>query len=404
MSEISNIYTTKGQSIIAEGAHRFRTARQGDPVTRFRDAIRPVAISLETRTDEELVSDGRLHPDPVIREHALYNLIDRQGVQALPVVKAALFNDPDADLRINLLWAIENLASNTCAEIGVALLEDHDARVREWARVFAWEKRWVDEDFRIKREAVHYKDRTFDETIYLHINCDLYIRLTETNELWGHIIMSPQMLARVYGQAYACPITRTREKEIVIAKTLKGLHDDGSNHYESFLFRGFTERVEANQGNFYFETHTTRPFFMSGKADDLSEGVVEGVNVPFAREGQWFLNENICLEGGNAIEYVRGLFQGWAYVNFARVHKEGGNLLFPGNSVLSTLHHPVVGEKTNTFLAGAFKGKVVDWNGDGVLDLNYLQSPSTPKGEVDSNFDGIPDTPGMSVCGRPFAK
>jgi hypothetical protein len=59
---------------------------------------------------------------------------------------------------------------------------------------------------------------------------------------------------------------------------------------------------------------------------------------------------------------------------------------------------------TNTFLTGSFKGKVIDWNGDGVLDLNYLQSPSTAKGEVDSNFDGIPDVAGMSVCSRPFQK
>jgi len=36
------------------------------------------------------------------------------------------------------------------------------------------------------------------------------------------------------------------------------------------------------------------------------------------------------------------------------------------------------------------------------LDLNFLQSPSTAEGEVDSNFDGIADVPGMSVCNRPF--
>ena len=124
--------------------------------------------------------------------------------------------------------------------------------------------------------------------------------------------------------------------------------------------------------------------------------------VPFAREGQWFLNENIHVKGGSAIEYVRGLFQGWAYINFARIQKSGGEFFFPGNSVLSTLHHPIVGSKTNAFLTGGFKGKVLDWNNDGVLDLNYLQSPSTAAGEVDSNFDGIADVPGMSVCNHPF--
>ena len=58
--------------------------------------------------------------------------------------------------------------------------------------------------------------------------------------------------------------------------------------------------------------------------------------------------------------------------------------------------------KTNAFLTGGFKGKVLDWNNDGALDLNFLQSPSTAEGEVDSNFDGIADVPGMSVCNRPF--
>ena len=382
----------------------FRGTRVGEPIVRFCDGLGKVAISLETRSEDELENDGRLHPDPVVREQALYNLIYKRGLNAMPVVESVLLNDPDPLLRINVLWAVEHMDSERCARLGHALMSDPNPRVREWARVFAWEKQWINEDFRYARDAVHLKDRTFDETIFLHIKCDLFIRLTETNELWGHLIMSPQMLARVYGQAYACPITRTREREIVIAKTLKGLHEDGSDHYEAFLFRGFTERTASDSGNFYFETHTDRPFYRSGKADDLSEGVVEHVNVPFAREGQWFLNRDICLEHGNAIEYVRGLFQGWAYVNFARIQREGGELLFPGNSVLSTLHHPEVGSITNTFLAGSFKGKVVDWNNDGVLDLNYLQSPSTSRGEVDSDFDGIPDVAGMSVCSRPFRK
>jgi hypothetical protein len=134
----------------------------------------------------------------------------------------------------------------------------------------------------------------------------------------------------------------------------------------------------------------------------MSAGVVENVNVPFAREGQWFLNPNIQIDGKNAIEYVRGLFQGWAYVNLDRIVGDGGDFMFPGNSVLSTLHHPEVGQITNTFLFGGFKGKVVDWDNDGVLDLNYLPSHATAKGEIDSNLDGQPDIPGMMVCPRPF--
>jgi len=360
--------------------------------------MRSIGISLDTRTDEELIHDATSHPDAVIREQALYSLAHRKQAGSFDVLRRAALHDSDSQLRVNVLWLMENLDAAGCAEVGRALVADPDPRVREWARVFAWEMGWVNEDFRTATQAMHWPNRTFDQTIYLHIQCDVYVRLAESNELWGHLIMSPQTLARVYGQAYACPIFKTREKEIVIAKTLNGLHADGSPHYEAFLFRGFTERTEPNTGNFYFETHTKRPFFLSGKADDTTEGVVDDITVPFAREGQWFTNPNIRVNGVNPIEYVRGLFQGWGFVNFARIQKEGGEYFWPGNSVLSTLHHPEVGAKTNAFISGYFKGKVLDWNNDGVLDLNYLQSPSTAKGEVDSDFDGAPDVPGQTVC------
>jgi hypothetical protein len=257
--------------------------------------------------------------------------------------------------------------------------------------------KWAEQDFRHAREYRYYSGRTFDETIYLHITCNLYVKLGEGADMWGHMLMSPQMLARVYGQAKACPIIETREREIVIAKTLANLYGEGEDHHEAFLFRGFTERTHPLSGNFYFETQSKRPFFLAGKASDPSEGVVEDVIVPFAREGQWFLNPDIKIKGQNAIEYVRGLFQGWAFINLERIERSGGEFLFPGNSILSTLHHPVVGEKTNTFLNGRFKGKVVDWDGDGVIDLNYLPAHATAKGEVDSNLDGIPDHPGQTV-------
>lgn len=391
-------------ALLAKNAHvnPFQQLKKGDPTIRFCNSIRGAAISLETRTDDQLQNDARNNSDPVLREHAIYQIIARQGIKALPLIEAVLNEDTDSQVRINTLWALEGLDDERCATIALPLVNDADARVQEWARVFCWEMGWSPEDFRRAKEARYYEGRTFDETIFLHIKCDLFIRLAESNDLWGHVIMSPQMLARVYGQALACPIMKTREKEIVISKTLKGLHADGSNHYEAFLFKGFTERSQPNSGNFYFETQTTRPFYVSGKADDTSEGVINDVVVPFAREGQWFLNPNIQIDGKNAIEYVRGLFQGWAYVNLNRIVGDSGDFMFPGNSVLSTLHHPEVGQLTNTFLFGGFKGKVVDWDNDGVLDLNYLPSYATAKGEIDSDLDGKPDIPGMMVCPRPF--
>ena len=369
----------------------------GDPTTRFEDMIARVSVNLEKRTDSELVRDGRNLPDPAFREHALYQYLARNGADALPVIREAIFEDTDTDLRINLLWALEWLHSEECKPIGLALLNAADHRVQEWARVFAWEMGWADKDFRRAREFKHHEGRTFDQTIYLHITCNIYIKLGPAPDMWGHLLLSPQMLKKVFGQALACNNMQTRDDEVVVAKTLAGLNVDGSKHHEAFLFRGFTELTNPLQGNFYFETQTKRPIFLSGKANDPSEGVVEDVTVPFARQGQWFLNDDLRVKGRKAIEYVRGLFQGWSYVNLERIENSGGDFFFPGNSILSTLHHPVVGPKTNGFVNGRFKGKVVDWDGDGVIDLNYLPAHATIKGEVDSNLDGIPDEPGRHV-------
>jgi hypothetical protein len=369
----------------------------GDPTTRFEDMIARVSVNLEKRTDSELIRDGRNLPDPAFREHALYQYLARNGAEALPVIREAIFEDPDTDLRVNLLWALEWLRSEECKPIGVALLNAADHRVQEWARVFAWEMGWTDKDFRRAREFKHHEGRTFDQTIYLHITCNIYIKLGPAPDMWGHLLLSPQMLKKVFGQALACNNMHTRDDEVVVAKTLSGLNADGSKHHEAFLFRGFTELTNPLQGNFYFETQTKRPIFLSGKANDPSDGVVEDVTVPFARQGQWFLNDDIRVKGRKAIEYVRGLFQGWSYVNLERIENSGGDFFFPGNSILSTLHHPVVGPKTNGFVNGRFKGKVVDWDGDGVIDLNFLPAHATTKGEVDSNLDGSPDEPGRHV-------
>lgn len=373
----------------------------GDPTTRFEDMIARVAVSLEKRTDEQLLEDGRSQSDPALREHALFQYLWRNGAEALPALWPSLYEDTDTDLRINLLWALEWLPSEECRRVGLALTNDRDHRVREWARVFAWEMGWSDKDFRHAREFKHHEGRTFDQTIYLHITCNLYIKLGATNDMWGHLLISPQMLKRVFGQALACNNMKTRDDEVVVAKTLSGLNTDGSEHYEAFLFRGFTELTNPLQGNFYFETQTQRPFFMSGRANDPSEGVVESVTVPFAREGQWFLNKDIEVNGRKAIEYVRGLFRGWSYVNLDRIENSGGEFFFPGNSILSTLHHPVVGPKTNSFINGRFKGKVVDWDGDEIIDLNHLPAHATTTGEIDSNLDGIADEPGRHVRDYP---
>jgi hypothetical protein len=96
---------------------------------------------------------------------------------------------------------------------------------------------------------------------------------------------------------------------------------------------------------------------------------------------------------------VRGRFQGWGYANPEAVAgKTIEEVLLPGNAILSTLHDPVAGPLTNVFISGTFKGKLNDWDGDGVIDLNSRDVYSTVDGEIDSNQDGIADEPGRTCC------
>lgn len=184
----------------------------------------------------------------------------------------------------------------------------------------------------------------------------------------------------------------------MIAKTISGLHADGSPHCDNYLFRGFTDRTRRDRGNFFFESLVPRTFFKSGRADDPSEGVRKA-NIGFARYGTWHLEPKFQIREEAAIRYVRGRFQGWGYVNLARIAGRSiEQVLTPGNGVLSTLHDPEVGPMTNAFILGTFKGKLNDWDGDGRIDMNSRDVYSTVDGEIDSDQDGVADEPGLTCC------
>jgi hypothetical protein len=44
--------------------------------------MRHIGISLDTRTDEELIDDATGHRDAAVREQALYTLAHRKGADA----------------------------------------------------------------------------------------------------------------------------------------------------------------------------------------------------------------------------------------------------------------------------------------------------------------------------------
>jgi len=372
----------------------------GDPAAWASDfgyALDRVAVRLDPRPSAALRHEALNHPDPAMREQALYEYADRDEEDALELLSRAVESDPDRQVRWDALWAMEKLGGAPAIQALRRFQNDRDPEIAEWAGLFAGELLTGNPVFD-DRSCRYTPGRTFDETIFLLIHCDLYIRLDESNQRWGKLSLAPQGLARVYGQAPACPNVATRERQLVIAKTITGLHADGSPHIDNYLFRGFTERTRPDRGNFFFESNVKRPFYVSGRADDPSQGV-QPTHIGFMRQGCWYLDHRFQVKGADAIRYVRGRFQGWGYVNLARVAgKRLEEILLPGNAILSTLHDPVAGPLTNAFISGTFKGKLNDWDGDGDIDLNSCAVYSTTEGELDTDMDGIPDRPGMSCC------
>jgi hypothetical protein len=375
----------------------------GDPAaweSRFSHVLDRVAVRLDPRSSRALRDLALNHPDPAMRERALYEYADRNEPDAIELLSLAVTDDPDRQVRWDALWAIEKLGGIPAIQALRRFERDEDPEIAEWASLFISELQTGEPAFDA-RPGRSTPGRTFDETIFLLIHCDLYVRLNPNNQVWGKLSLAPQALARVYGQAHACPNAETRERQLVIAKTIAGLHPDGTPHVDNYLFRGFTDRTREDRGHFFFESRVPRPFFVSGRADDHSKGVREAT-VEFMREGCWYLDNRIKIrEEASAIRYVRGSFQGWGYVDLERIAgRPLEEVIVPGNAILSTLHDPVVGPMTNTFIAGTFKGKLNDWDGDGAVDLNSRKVYSTTNGELDSDMDGRPDAPGVSCCMR----
>lgn len=372
----------------------------GDPAAWASDfgyALDRIAVRLDNRANEVLREQALRHPDPVQREQALFEYADRDHADAIELLSEAVRNDKNRQVRWDALWAIEKLGGRNAAVVLNEFSQDADPEIAEWSKLFLSELQTGDPAFD-DRSSKYTQGRTFDETLYLLIHCDLYIRLDQSNQHWGKVSLAPQGLAKIFGQAHACPNVSTRERQLVIAKTIDGLHADGSPHIDNYLFRGFTDRTRRDRGNFFFESLVPRTFFKSGHADDPSEGIRQA-NIGFARHGTWYLEPKFQIAGSPAIRYVRGRFQGWGYINLARLAgKPLEEILLPGNGVLSTLHDEEVGPMTNAFILGTFKGKLNDWDDDGVIDLNSRDVYSTVDGEIDTNMDGTPDEPGRTCC------
>lgn len=389
--------TSDGQDRKPEWEHYLK----GDPAllnSEFGDILDRTAVRLDIRTDDQVRFEALNHPDPMIREQSLYQAMDRRLPDVIDLIVESVDSDDDRAVRWNALWALEKIGGPRALQVLQRYIDDDDPDVGEWARLFSSELQFGVPEFD-GRGFTRDASRTFDETILLNIHCDVYVALDETGRNWGKISLSPQGLARSYGQAHACPNVDTRNEKLIISKTLSGLHEDGSPHTENFVFRGLTNHADEGRGSFYFESRGLRPVFLSGRADDDSMGHRNEM-VAAKRSGEWTLDPALQIKGKPGIRYVRGRVHTWGYLNFDTM--SGSSLeevLFPGNSILGTLDTPT-GPLANAFIVGTFKGKLVDWDGDGKIDVNSLDIYSTVDGDVDSDQDGVADQPGVQFCPR----
>ena len=167
-------------------------------------------------------------------------------------------DDPDREVRWDALWAIEKLGGAARGRARCAVhrpMPTPRSPSGPAVRQRAADRR---PGVRRARPPVHAGPHVRRDDLPAHPLRPLRAAWTQSNTHWGKISLAPQGLARVYGQAHACPNVATRERQLVIAKTIYGLHQDGSPHIDNYLFRGFTDRTRRDRGNFFFESHVPR--------------------------------------------------------------------------------------------------------------------------------------------------
>src|SRR5262245_26021513 len=211
------------------------------------------AFTMEARTDDELIMAARDRPDPVLREHALYQLIERQHAETLDVAMEIASEDPDAQLRVNVLWLLQSLRTARGREQGLTLMQDANPDVRDWARKLCWEMGWASSGSQSAAQTLYRMGNVFDEVLPVRIKCHLFVCLCPENDMWGHLTRSPQVMNRICGEPVICLRCSGWQRELVMVRTIRDLHPDGSPHHESLLFRGLAIRSHDRAWAFGFE-------------------------------------------------------------------------------------------------------------------------------------------------------
>ncbi|MBV9773061.1 MAG: HEAT repeat domain-containing protein [Gemmatimonadetes bacterium] len=375
--------------------------------------------SFDSRSDAELREVARSHPDPVERERALWEYGYRRKAEALPFLDDALRFEERPSVRWNLLWLGLKVGQEAAVPMMEAALADDDREVRDWARVFLRDAAGAELETEYTH-AVYTPDGPFDQTLPLQIAGFALVNLPGLGPV--RATLSPLWFERIMGRVLACTNQDTFMKDLTIEKLLEGYHPDGTDHYEIFPFSGISWRTSDEHTQHRYECFTTRRIYRSGRVEDDSEGVIEGVPIILNRAAETSgvaINSftltslpgvgsssreifsparkslvglpitdprGIKLLNGRVVRTVSGQFFGWGHTSVQSYARSG--TVLPGTVQLVNPLHEATAGLVNTYLCGTFRGKLGDQDGDGVLDVNTVPCHGTPDGRLDYRADG----------------
>lgn len=384
-----------------------------DPAERLSFTTPPFegVTRFDLRSDLALTQVMFGDPDGMEREKAIWEYADRHRAAAMPLLREIAAKDADTSIRWTTLWLMQKVGGSDAADAIAAFTRDDHPEVRDWAGLLVREITGrIDPGMEV-RPALFDASNPFDQTLPLQIAG--YARTFVPGMGWVQATLSPQWFESIMGRVMACTRAETFDTDLVIEKRIKGYHPDGSDHFEIYGFRGFTFAPAAGLTHHVYECQSRHTFYPSGKLEDSSIDPIGDVGVVLNRVAMpMFVPSNLPIiperitpreapplrqlpplrpeRTSRIVQSVRGRYMGAAYVNVDRLVANGMRI-GAGEVQLSSLHHPVVGKLTNTFLFGTFKGKLSDLDGDGLLDINTERCHGTLDAKLDYTLSGTPN-------------
>lgn len=338
--------------------------------------------------------------DPIVRDQAVWSLPKHQSFD---ILTKSIEKAPTERLAVSALLALQKMSvGNTSRTLDfLAELSKDKAlsniNLAEWATLLRNEMMFCktgESEYMStpvsQRKAVHLANKVFDLTVPLIFQC---IARTTIGGISHNITISPAMFMKVFGDAMACINHETFESKLVLEKEVMGLHADGSAHYEHFPFTGTTDKVGQNLflHNYWSQIH--RPFYTSGRVEQVSDKypVIQNVPMTFSRMAVTSAYDKYAVNGVALPESVRGTFFGYGHIS-PKVLLSRGLKLQAGDFQISSRDNPETGKLANTKFYGTFFGKISETNNQGDLVMNGKSTHCDKDGRLDYTGKGLMDS------------